>query len=139
MRSHDWHQAQYLWTDMTRKIRKVNRCRPVVSNKTIPETGQEFFFTKVAPVQSITGIVLFDFWLMLLSWMFTSSYTIMYFFLKIFVLSNIHISVNTILKCLYMFSGWGKEHQLSKYATVRTNHRGQSNFSGQKLDLFFQS
>ena len=41
------------------KIRKVNRCRPVVSIETILATRQEFFFTKVAPVQSITDIVLF--------------------------------------------------------------------------------
>ena len=31
------------------KIRKVNRCRPTVSNGTILVTKQEFFFTKVAP------------------------------------------------------------------------------------------
>ena len=32
-----------------------------VSNEAIPATKQEFFFTKVAPVQSITGIVLLVF------------------------------------------------------------------------------
>ena len=42
------------------KIRKVRRCRPAPS-KTIPATRQEFFFTKLAPVQSITNIVLLDF------------------------------------------------------------------------------
>ena len=31
-----------------------------------------FFFTKVAPVQNITDIVLLDFWLILLSWMLIS-------------------------------------------------------------------
>ena len=35
------------------KIGKVSRCRPAVSNETILATRQEFFFTKVAPVQSI--------------------------------------------------------------------------------------
>ena len=43
------------------KIRKVSRCRPTVSNETILETKQEFFFTKGAPVQSITDIVLLGF------------------------------------------------------------------------------
>ena len=57
------------------KIQKVSRCRPAVSNETIPVTRQGFLFTKVAPVESITDIVLLDFWLMLLSWMFISSYT----------------------------------------------------------------
>ena len=38
------------------KIRKVSRCRPTVSIETILATKQEFFFTKVAPVQSITDI-----------------------------------------------------------------------------------
>ena len=43
---------------------------------------QEFFFTKVAPVQDKTNILLLGFWLMLLSWMFISSYTTIYFFVK---------------------------------------------------------
>ena len=36
------------------KTRKVSRCRPAISNETILATRQGFFFTKVAPVQSIT-------------------------------------------------------------------------------------
>ena len=52
------------------------------TNKTILATRQEFLFTKVAPVQSITDIVLFDFWLMLFFLMFISSYTTIYFFCK---------------------------------------------------------
>ena len=43
------------------KIRKVSRCRPAVSNETILVTKQDFFFTKVAPVQSITDIELLGF------------------------------------------------------------------------------
>ena len=31
------------------KMQKVSRCRPTVSNETIPTTKQELFFTKVAP------------------------------------------------------------------------------------------
>ena len=60
-----------LWFQNT----EVSRWRPAVSNKTILATRQEFFFTNVASVQCITDIVLLDFWLMLLSWMFISSYT----------------------------------------------------------------
>ena len=40
------------------KIRKVCRCKPAVSNETILATRQEFFFTKVALVQSKIDIVL---------------------------------------------------------------------------------
>ena len=38
----------------------------IVSNETIPATKQEFFFTKLAPVQNITDIVLLGFPLILL-------------------------------------------------------------------------
>ena len=48
------------------KIRKVSRCIPTVSNGTILVTKQEFFLTKVAPVLSITDIVLLVFLLVLL-------------------------------------------------------------------------
>ena len=43
------------------KIRKVSKWKSIVSNKTILATKQEFFFTIVAPVQSITYIVLLGF------------------------------------------------------------------------------
>ena len=43
------------------KIRKVSRSRPAVSNEAILATRQEFLFTKVFPVQTITDIVLLDF------------------------------------------------------------------------------
>ena len=66
------------------KIRKVSICRATVSNETFLATKQEFFFTKAAPVQSITDIVLLGFWLILLPGMFISSYTTIYFFVKIF-------------------------------------------------------
>ena len=95
------------------KIRKVSRCRPTLSNETILATRQEFFFSKVAPAQSITDIVLLGFWLMLFSWTFISSYTTIYFFVKVFINSNVYISVNTIFECLYMFFGWKRGHQLS--------------------------
>ena len=43
------------------KIQKVSRCRSAVLNETILENRQEFFFTKVAHTQSITGILLLEF------------------------------------------------------------------------------
>ena len=43
------------------KIQKVSRWRPTVSNETILATKQEFFFTKAAPVQSITDIAILGF------------------------------------------------------------------------------
>ena len=43
------------------RIRKVSRRRPTVSNETILANKQEFFLTKVAPVQGITAIVLLGF------------------------------------------------------------------------------
>ena len=100
------------------KTREVSRCRPAVSNVTILATRQEFFFTKVASVQSITDIVLLDFWLMLPSWIFISSYSSIYFFVKILIFSNVYISVNTIFECLYTSFRWERDHQLSTYATV---------------------
>ena len=39
----------------------VGRCRRTVSNETILATKQAFFFVKVAPVQSITDILLLGF------------------------------------------------------------------------------
>ena len=50
-----------------------------VSNETVLATKQELFFTKVAPVQSITDILLLGFSLILLLGMFISYYTIIYF------------------------------------------------------------
>ena len=99
------------------KIWKVTRCRPAVSNETILATRQEFFFTKEAPIQSITDILLLNFWLKLLSWMFISSYTTIYFSVKKFILWNVFISVNTIFECSYLFFGWERANQLSTYAT----------------------
>ena len=44
------------------RIGKVDdKCKSTVSNETILATKQEFFFTKVAPLQSITDIELLGF------------------------------------------------------------------------------
>ena len=66
---------------------------------------QEFFFTKIAPVESITDVVILDFLLMLLSGMFISSYTTNLLFRKEIVFLNVYISMNTVFECLYMFFG----------------------------------
>ena len=42
------------------KTRKVSRCRPALSNETILATREEFFFTKVNPIQSIADIELMN-------------------------------------------------------------------------------
>ena len=101
------------------KIRKTSRCRPVASNQSNIATRQEFYLTKVAIVQSINGIILLDFSLILLSWMFISCYTTIYFFVKKFIFSNVYVLVNTIFECLDMFFGCHRGNQLSTYATSR--------------------
>ena len=73
--------------------------------------------SNVAPVQSITDIVLLNLWLMLLFWMFISSYTTIYFFVRKFIF-RMFISVKKIFNCFYMIFGWERDHQLSTYATV---------------------
>ena len=106
------------------KIQKVNRCRPAVSNKNILVSRQEFFFTKADPVQSITNIILLDlnicifwiciigYWLMLLSWMFISSYTTIYFFVKKIFLKCLHFSEYNIRMSLYLY--WLRKGQSIK-------------------------
>ena len=95
------------------KIRKVCRCKHAVSNETILTTRQELFFTKVTSVQGITDIVLLVFSLMLLSWIFISSCTTFYFFVKKFIFSNVYNFVNTIFDSLYVF--WLRKEQSIKY------------------------
>ena len=101
------------------KIQKVSRCRPVASNETNLVTRQEFYFTNIATAQSINGIILLDFSLILLSWMFISCYTTIYVLVKKFIFSNAYVPVSTIFECLDMFFGWDRGNQLSTYATCR--------------------
>ena len=76
-------------------------------------TKQEFFFTKVAPVQSVVDIVLMDFWLILLP--FISFSTI---FRKVYILfSNDSILVNMVFERCYLFFGCEIGHPLSMYDT----------------------
>ena len=98
------------------KIRKVSRCRPTISNENILATRQELFLTKVAPVQSITDIVVLDFWLILLSWMFISSCTNIYFFVNECIFLNVYISVNTIFKCRSFLSKLVFTHTVSYWS-----------------------
>ena len=74
-----------------------------VSNETILATKQEFFFTKVAPVQSITDIILLGFTITAPG-MFISYYIIIYFYVKNFF-SDVYISVNTIFECFNLSFG----------------------------------
>ena len=108
----------------------MSGCRPAVSNETIVATRQEFFFTKLAPMQSITDIVLLDFWLMLLPWMFILSYTTIYFFLNKFIFSNVYISVNRIFECrsrlsmlifTHTVSCWSRSYEVVKHEIVTRN------------------
>ena len=106
------------------KIQKISRYRPTISNETILATKQEFFFTKVAPVQNITDIVLLGFWLILFPGMFISSYTTIYIFVNNFF-SNVYISVNTIFECSYLFF-WMRNRLSIKYVRNLGNGGGSS-------------
>ena len=70
------------------------------------------FLCKSSPRIKLTDIALLFFWLMLLPWMFISSYTIIYFFVKNFFL-NVYISLNAIFECSYLFFGCKIGHPLS--------------------------
>ena len=74
-----------------------------LSNETILATKQEFFFTKVAPVQSITDIVLLGFSLILLPGMFILYYTIIYFFVNNFFFESLYFSEYDIRMFLFIF------------------------------------
>ena len=90
------------------KIRKVSRCRPVVSNENILTTRQEFFLVKVASVQSITDIVLLYFWLILLGWIFTSSHSTICFSYRnlFFQMFKFHwIRYSNVLICVLVEKG----------------------------------
>ena len=97
------------------KIQKVNRCRPTVSNETILATKQEFLFTKVASVQSITDIVLLVFWLILLPGMFISSYTAIYFFAKNFFFFKCLYFSEYNIQMLFLFVFWLRNRPSIKY------------------------
>ena len=101
------------------KIRKVSRYRPTVSNDTFLATKQEFFFTKVAPVKSITDIVLLSFWLILLPGMFISSDTTIYFFVKNFFFECFYFSEYNIRMFLFVF--WLKNRPSIKYVRNKGN------------------
>ena len=84
-----------------------------VLNETILATKQEFFFTKLAPVQSITGIVLLGFSLILLPGMFISYYTIIYFFVNNFFFEYLYFSEYDIWMILFVF--WLRNRPSIKY------------------------
>ena len=85
------------------KMRRVIRCIPAMSNENILATRQEFFVPKAAPIQSITNLLVLDFWLMLLH---------LFIFLNVFYFSE--------CECLDLFFGWKWNHQLSTYVSLRS-------------------
>ena len=115
---------------------KVSRCRPTVSNGTILATTQEFFFTKVAPAQSITDILLLAFLSIMLP--FISSNTPVYFFVKnYFFFECLYFSEYYIRMLLFVFSlrnrpsikyvrKWGNGGGSSKMCTGAYSGRGVS-------------
>ena len=84
-----------------------------VSNETILATKQEFFFRKVAPVQSITDIALLRLWLILLPGMFISSYTIIYFYVNNFFFKCLYFSEYDIRMFLFVF--WSRNRSYINY------------------------
>ena len=64
----------WLWNMESKQMQDYSIIWTIVASK------QEFFFNKVAPVQSIADIVPLNFWLILLP--FISSCTTIYFFIK---------------------------------------------------------
>ena len=92
------------------------------TNETILATKQEFFFTKVAPVQSITDVVLLGFWLILLPGMFISSYTTIYFFVKNFFFECLYFSEYDIRMFLFVF--WLRNRPFIKYVRNLGNGEG---------------
>ena len=103
------------------EIQKVSRCRPKVSNETIPATKLEFFFKKVTPV---TDTVILGFWLIILPWMFISSYTTIYFFIKIFFFKCLYFSEFDIQ--MFLFAFWLRNRPSIKYVCNWGNGRGSS-------------
>ena len=74
------------------------RSRPIYLN----EYGSKIWeLSRCRPTVSKMQIVLLGFWLILFPWMFISSCTTIYFFVKIY-----YISVNAIYECSYLFFFW---------------------------------
>ena len=83
-------------------------------------TKQQFFFTKVAPVQSIIDIVLLCFSLILLPGMFVSYYIIIYFFVKNFFFECLYFSEYDIRMFLFVF--WLRNRPSIKYTSCVRTH-----------------
>ena len=84
-----------------------------VSTETIISTKQEFFFTKVDPVQSITDIAPLGFSLILLPGMLISYYTIIYFFVIFFFFECLYFGEYDIRMFLFVF--WLRNRPSIKY------------------------
>ena len=84
-----------------------------VSNETILATKHEFFFIKLAPIQSITDTAHLDFSSKLLPEMFILYYTIIYFFVKNFFFKCLYFSEYDIRMFLFVF--WLGNRPFIKY------------------------
>ena len=106
------------------KIRKISRSRPTVSNETILATKQEFFFTEVALVQSITDIVLVS---LLINTAPQNVYFILHyhlFFVKIFFFEYLYLSEYDIR--MFLFVSWLRNRPSIKYVRNQGNVGGSS-------------
>ena len=115
---------------------KVSRCRPTVSNGTILATTQEFFFTKVAPAQSITDILLLAFFINNASLYFIQ-HSRLFFRKELFFFECLYFSEYYIRMLLFVFSlrnrpsikyvrKWGNGGGSSKMCTGAYSGRGVS-------------
>ena len=94
----------------------------------------------MALVQSITDIVLLGFSLILLPGIFISYYTIIYFFVILFL--NIYISgisVITIVEWSYLYFGWEIGHPFWRYVTRRMEGVNQKGERGITLHVYVRT
>ena len=110
-----WHKLTNAWHMNFQLLIKQWRVPRSTENKL---SFLVFVFTKAVPVQGITDIALLGFSLSLLTGMFISYNTIVYFFGKI-LFSNIYISVYLMFECFYLSFGWEIGHPLSIYVITR--------------------
>ena len=96
------------------QIRKVSRCTPPVSNETILATRQGFFFTKVAPLQSISDIVFLDlsqrklfFRMFMFQWIWHSN-VFTCFFVEKGAINSVHTQLAGDPKCVKLRTVGGR-------------------------------
>ena len=107
-----------------RKLEEVKRKNSELKNIEFHDftVSNEFFFTKEAPMQSITDIVLLGFSLILLPGMFISYYTIIYFFVNNFFFECLYFSEYDIR--MFLFAFWLRNRPSIKYVRNQGNGGG---------------